>query len=54
MTEQRTTDIDRREFLWILAMVASGVLTTTLLPESVPVEDGELADDDEHLWIGGY
>lgn len=54
MTEQRTSDIDRREFLSIVAMVATAVLTTTLLPESVPVEDGEVADDDEPLWIGGY
>ena len=54
MTEQCTSDIDRREFLSIVAMVAIGVLATALLPESVPVEDGEVADDDEHLWIGGY
>ena len=47
------SDMDRREFLSIIAMAASGALATALLPDNVPVEDVEVAGD-EHFWIGGY
>jgi hypothetical protein len=53
MKEQAVSDMDRREFLSIVAILAGGALATALLPEKPPVEDAE-ATVDEHLWIGGY
>lgn len=47
------TDIDRREFLSIIALASCAALATALLPESLPVEEVETAGD-EHFWIGGY
>jgi hypothetical protein len=53
MKDQRMSDVDRREFLSIIAMAFCAALATALLPEIPPVDDVEVAGD-EDFWIGGY